>query len=91
MLDLNRLISKIDRFWIEIAIVDSIEIVGIRIVVNRQSKSMALESESSSILFVDPNRISLMPMQWARHSSSWLFITTYKGAQIVVEKTDKVG
>ena len=54
-------ISKIDQFYIEIAIVDSIKIVKIPIDINRQSN---LESEFDSrttIWFGLPNRISLMP------------------------------
>ena len=60
MIDLNRLISKIDRFCIEFAIVDSILILEIRIEVIRRSNSDFRFDSTTSIRFGDPNRISLM-------------------------------
>ena len=60
MIDLYWYISKIDRFWIKIAIVvsDFNDLYGID--VNRQSNSDRDINSKSSIRFGDPNRISLV-------------------------------
>ena len=66
MIDLNRLKDQFyiqkDRFksiYIEIAIVDSILMVEIRIVVNRRSNSDRDFDSTTTIRFRLPNRISL--------------------------------
>ena len=58
------MISKIDQFYIEIAIVDSIKIVGIRIVVNWRSNLKSEIDSTTTIWFGHPNRISLLYSTW---------------------------
>ena len=58
-IDFNRFISKIDQFYIKIAIVNSILIVGIRIDVNRRSNLKSKFDSMTTIQFAIPNCISL--------------------------------
>ena len=50
-----------DQFYIQIAIVDSDSSLDFESDLNRRLKSAVLESESSKIRFLSPNRISLLP------------------------------
>ena len=65
MIDLIKNLSKIDQFQIEIAIADSIKIIGIRIDVNRRLNSDFGFDSTTMIRFATPNGISLDPMKAA--------------------------
>ena len=60
MIDLNRFISKIDRFLIEIAIVDLNPSLDFKSDRNQRSNSDFIFDSTTTIPFVTPNRISLV-------------------------------
>ena len=67
-MDINRFISKIDRFYIEIAIVDSNQIL--------KSESTTVDDRiRNSIRFGDPNRISLVLTKLTL--VTWTFLRPY--------------